>query len=105
MKDLSVRDTCLFTAMCAFLAVMGFLYVWPGARRRLLPPQRVRATPWTGAEVLLALFLFRLFWPALGFTVVEKTDLIWWIYGDSLAPAASDDANQQLTLLRQNVWA
>src|SRR6266700_470894 len=105
MKDLSVLDSWVFTAMCAFLAVMGFLYLWPGVYRRLLPPQRVRATPWSGAEVLLALFLFRLFWSALGLAFVEKTDLLRWIYGDSFAPDAGDSASQSLTLLRQSFWA
>ena len=105
MNDFSVLDSWLFTAMCAFLAVMALLYLWPGARRRLLPPQRVRATPWSGAEVLLALLLFRLFWPAVGLVIVEKTELLRWIYGDSLAPVAGDDASQKLTLLRQNFWA
>src|SRR6266702_1821665 len=105
MKDLSVLDSWLFTAMCAFLALMGFLYLWPGGRRRLLPPQRVRATPWSGAEGLLALFLFLLFGPAVGFKIVEKTELLQWIYGDCLAPDAGDGAGQKLTLLRQSRWA
>src|SRR6266404_3868183 len=115
MKDLSVLDSWLFTAMCAFLAVMGFLYLWPGVYRRLLPPQRQRAVPWSGAEILLTLFLLILFWPAFCSLIVEKTHLLQAIYGDAasatshedgeaLDAGSNDERRQQMTQKRQANW-
>jgi membrane protease YdiL (CAAX protease family) len=60
------------------VAVLG-LAIWsfsPGFRRWLLPPQRHRAVPWSGFEVLVALLL------VLG---QLWTVLITWVYGLKLA--------------------
>ena len=72
-------------------AVGGALWLWqrPG-QRRLLPPQRLRAVPWTGWDVALVLFLSLILWPGTVGSLLEQLDFFGWMYG-----GASPDRDQQ----------
>jgi membrane protease YdiL (CAAX protease family) len=59
----------------------GGLWLWlrPG-HRRLFPPQRLRAVPWTGQDVAILLFLSVVFWPASVKWVLDQLGFFGWMY-------------------------
>jgi membrane protease YdiL (CAAX protease family) len=58
----------------AWLAACGLL-LWPRLRRWLLPPPQPQAVPWSGLEVLLAVYANWLFWPPLCAFVLKTSGL------------------------------
>jgi membrane protease YdiL (CAAX protease family) len=69
----------LLNTLVIALAILGLpLGVWyfsPGEPRTLLGPQRQRAVPWTGPELLAVVFLMSIVWPALAGTILGATGL------------------------------
>src|SRR5258708_25931614 len=51
------------------------------ARRWLVPPQRHRAVPWSGAEVIVGLLFVLLFWPAFADEMLTRMSFFTWLYG------------------------
>ncbi|HEV3263818.1 MAG TPA: CPBP family glutamic-type intramembrane protease [Gemmataceae bacterium] len=70
--------------------------------RPLLPVQRHRAVPWTGAEILLALFLVLLFWPTVFEQVLIQIHFFSWLYGPDfpLSPTIEDP----VAIARRGLW-
>ncbi|MBI1918619.1 MAG: CPBP family intramembrane metalloprotease [Planctomycetes bacterium] len=73
------------------------------AVRRLLPPRRCRAVPWTGLELVAALFLIYFFWVPLFYSVVLETGLGERLYGPdvvALVKVGKDDPDSKLAQTR-----
>jgi membrane protease YdiL (CAAX protease family) len=77
----------LLLAVAGGAAVAGVWFLVPGARRPLLPPQRLRAVPWQGAEIWAALLLF-LAGPMFLDWLLERTGFFTWLYGPDFPAAA-----------------
>jgi membrane protease YdiL (CAAX protease family) len=101
MKGTSVDpfSAVLLLLLSAALLAMGFWYLYPGARRRLLPPLRNRAVPWSAAEIFLAYLLYLIVCPLLVRALLEGVGFFDWVYGPdfhaSLAGNNGVDAQQK----------
>jgi membrane protease YdiL (CAAX protease family) len=80
----------------------------PGLRRRLLPPQRRRAVPWSGFEIFFAILLvLGQFWPAVLGQVLTGIGFFTHVYGPDFAAQLGPEAPshvRELALLREAVW-
>src|SRR5262245_38956272 len=89
----------LLLLLSTALLVMGFWYLYPGARRRLLPPLRNRAVPWSAAEIFLAYLLYRAICPLLVNWQLQAIGFFDLLYGPdfhvSLAGTNGEDARQK----------
>src|SRR5262249_60243196 len=99
MKGLSVVavSRALALLLSAALLAMGFWYLYPGARR-LLPPLRNRAVPWSAAEIFLAYLLYRAVCPLLVAWQLQAIGFFDLVYGAdfhvSFAGTNGEDARQ-----------
>jgi membrane protease YdiL (CAAX protease family) len=81
---------------------------------RWLPPARRRLVLWSGREIVAAVFLTSIFWPAFGMEVLDKSGFFHYCYGDdvlkTLKEASKPDATPgqkrlgELALARLNLW-
>jgi membrane protease YdiL (CAAX protease family) len=101
MKGTSVDpfSAVMLVLLCTALLVVGFWYLYPGARRRLLPPLRNRAVPWSAAEIFLAYLLYRAICPLLVHWLLEAIGFFNLVYGPdfhvSLAGTNGEEARQK----------
>src|SRR5262249_35008676 len=101
MKGTSVDPftAALLLLLSAALLAMGFWYLYPGARRRLLPPLRNRAVPWSAAEIFLAYLLYRAVCPLLVAWQLQAIGFFDLVYGAdfhvSFAGTNGEDARQK----------
>jgi membrane protease YdiL (CAAX protease family) len=104
-RDLELVGTALRWLSPVLLA-LGVWYFWPGARRRLLPPQRQRAVPWTAGEVLVAFGLWRLFWPLFVTQLLMAIGFLAWFYGPEVLEAAQnkDAIGHQIAVTQVELW-
>lgn len=72
----------------------------PRFRRWLLPPQRERAMPWTGGEILLILFLVVYVCPSLVMGLVDASGFWQLIYG----PTFTLHTGHPLDQMRRKLW-
>jgi membrane protease YdiL (CAAX protease family) len=88
------------------------LWCFAPGLRRLLPPQRRRAVPWTGPEFVIFLFLVYC-WPVFVYDLLSRSGFFTHIYGEQVrlstpenGPAAQmhDDSAAQARV-RQFLWA
>jgi membrane protease YdiL (CAAX protease family) len=94
-----------FVALACALLALGVCYFRPGARRRLLPPQRRRAVPWSGFEVFGA-FALLLFGPAVVDGFLHNLHFFAFWYGpDFVAQVASQTPEVRETArMREMLW-
>jgi membrane protease YdiL (CAAX protease family) len=74
--------------------------------QRWLPPARQRLVPWSGVEILTAVFLMS-FWQAVGVAVLDAVYFFSWYYGEDILQAAqstADPAVRELALVRIGLW-
>jgi membrane protease YdiL (CAAX protease family) len=76
----------LWTWLLIAVLVLALWFALPGLRRWLLPPQRHRAVPWTGFELLFALLLARV-WPQILLGLLVHTGVFAWLYGPDFVAA------------------
>jgi membrane protease YdiL (CAAX protease family) len=82
----------ILAILCSLLgAGLRYLFV----SNRLLPPQRHRAVPWSGVEVILAL-LIPLVVSVLVAQVLLRLGFFDWLYGENFSLALKDDAPRSL---------
>jgi membrane protease YdiL (CAAX protease family) len=83
MKDIEVGpfSTVLLLLLSSALLLIGFWYLYPAARRSLLPPRRSRAVPWSAAEIFLAYLIFRAIAPLLVNGLLEAIGFFPRLYG------------------------
>jgi membrane protease YdiL (CAAX protease family) len=96
-----------FVLLACVLLALGAWYFRPGARRRLLPPQRRRAVPWSGFEVLFGLLLAIVqFWPFVLHEILTDLHFFAWLYGEDFVAAlrSTDPAVHQPAVTRQALW-
>jgi membrane protease YdiL (CAAX protease family) len=67
----------------------------------LLPPQRWRAVPWTGLQVLFVSLVVLLFWPVYLDSVLSRVGFFEWVYGPGF-PAGPPGADA--TPVEQAAW-
>jgi membrane protease YdiL (CAAX protease family) len=68
----------MWLALCLAWAVWLLRPARPGG---VLPPQRRRAVPWSGVEVLLALMLAQWLWPSFLAEGLRASGFLGWVYG------------------------
>jgi len=85
----------------AFLAVVLWAW-WPPARRWLWPPQRRRAVPWQGTDVLLAIAV-HIFFPLMVLAVLINSGFFPWLYGTPAPPTTPKTLTEHLTE-QQKLW-
>ena len=94
----------------ATTALLGFglWFFRPRAQRWLLPPQRLRAVPWGGAEILGLFALLELFWPAVAIELLQSVHFFGWFYGPTfpdLLKESADPNAQVIARVRVGIWA
>src|SRR5688572_32057341 len=92
------------TALLAF----GLWFLRPRAQRWELPPQRLRAVPWGGAEILGLFALCELFLPAVAVEVLRGSTFFDWFYGPTFSATLNEPADsltRQVASIRVGVWA
>jgi membrane protease YdiL (CAAX protease family) len=77
-----------YLAALALMVVAGWFFLGRG-RRALFPPPRRRSAPWSGFEVLFAFYLTLLFWPALGYQLLNYAPRLTGADGADRARAAA----------------
>jgi membrane protease YdiL (CAAX protease family) len=92
------------TALAGVLLYLGVVCAAWAVGRRLLPPPRQRAVPWTGFEICAALFLVYVLWVPLVAQVLLSTGLGEWLYGRDLIEAARSSADKS-ALMRISLLA
>lgn len=68
--------------------------------RRLLPPQRQRAVPWTAFEILVAGFVAYVFWGAFFYQILVGTGLGAWIYGHNVVASVRGETADKIAQMR-----
>jgi membrane protease YdiL (CAAX protease family) len=81
----------LLLLLSTALLAMGFWYLYPGLRRRLLPPLRSRAIPWSAAEIFLAYLLFRAVIPLIVHWQLDVTGFFDRLYGPDFRASLAGD--------------
>ncbi len=99
----------LFGVVACVLFALGAWYFRPGGQPRLLPPQRCRAVPWSGWEVLAAIFFEQIFWAGLMLQVLTDLGFFTWLYGPEFVKALTDLApaakhSHRFALERAGIW-
>lgn len=61
----------------------GVWFSFPALRRRLFPPQRCRAVPWTGLQILVLLLVIYFFWPPFLEDVLTRIGFFTHLYGEA----------------------
>lgn len=95
--------TLLLYGIWLALAVVGSLILFTVLRRRpkmwaeLLPPQRERAVPWNGVDILFMIVLVYMMLPGIAFAMLEQVHFFEYYYGVS---ALDKDAPR----LRMELW-
>lgn len=82
--------------------MFGFLLTGapPRVRRWLVPPQRQRAVPWSGAEVVVALVFVLVVWPVTVSELLIRSGFYSWIYG----PTFPATGGHPLDSIRRTLW-
>lgn len=83
------------TAVLPVLLVLGWYQYRQG--EPLFPPQRQRAVPWGGVEVLGAFLIGQLL-PLVFWSIFEKTGLLDWLY-------FGERPSEEVSRLRRGLWA
>jgi membrane protease YdiL (CAAX protease family) len=93
------------------LVAVVLLGVWafhPALRRRLLPPQRHRAVPWTVLEVVAAfLLVITGFWPQVVHQLLDHSHFFARLYGPEFVEALkrpADTEAAQMAHTRESLW-
>ena len=81
--------------------IAGALWFWlKRGRRGLFPPQRMRAVPWTGADVAFVFFLSVIVWRSAVFWLLARVGFFEWMYG----PAAPGELPESVKF-QQSLWS
>lgn len=78
-----------------------------GRFRRLLPPQRLRAVPWSGVEVWIALLLVLMVWRILVHRFLLRSGFFTAVYGPDFpleVPAEGAGAVDPIAMARRMLW-
>src|SRR5438105_2858244 len=75
-------------ALAVVLLYFGVASAAWAVSRRLLPPQRHRAVPWTALEILAVLLLVGFLLATLCYGILLLTGLGEWLYGRDIVAAA-----------------
>jgi membrane protease YdiL (CAAX protease family) len=111
MKGTSVDpfSAALLLLLSTALLVMGFWYLNPSARRRLLPPFWSGDVSWSAAEIFLAYLLYRALCPLLVKSLLDAIGFFDWLYGpdfrSSLAGTNGVEAQQAAFTWVQLWWS
>jgi membrane protease YdiL (CAAX protease family) len=87
--------------------VAAVLWFFVARTRRLLPPQRHRAVPWGGMEILAAFFLSSLVVPVFVDQALVSSRFYQHIYGPDFpldARMTDKDADRRLAVVRRDLW-
>src|SRR5438128_1727958 len=74
----------------------------------LLPPQRHRAVPWGGYEVVLAFIAYQFFWQSFFLWLLTQVHFYGWLYGSDFLlrdPALPGQGLSPADQSRQFFWA
>jgi membrane protease YdiL (CAAX protease family) len=89
---------------------LALIIVWAawlfrrGARSAILPPQRRRAVPWGGLEILIALLLSQFIWPWLVTDALGLVGFFKWVYGPDFDSGLFSGVKEVNDVLRMSLW-
>jgi membrane protease YdiL (CAAX protease family) len=90
-----------------WLVILIAWAVWllrPRSRSALLPPQRRRAVPWGGLEVLLAFLVTQFLWPTVLSDLLGAVGFFRRVYGPEFGTALVSGAMSPNDRLRMTLW-
>jgi membrane protease YdiL (CAAX protease family) len=105
-RDRPINKTILVGLGAVWLVLV---VAWAGwllrpARSAVLPPQRRRAVPWGGMEVLLAFLISQFLWPTVVNDALRVTGFFRWVYGPEFGNTLVFGVMDPNDAIRVNLW-